>query len=181
MYDRECSQSIDEAFIQPWGVTGTILFHTCPQLVWWCSAGRWPHSLPLAPLLPSTLVPDPRARLAHGSSLEVLPRTWESLLGRCLLQDAGLWQEVELGSIVSAAWTCRFRRVPCCGEALNGTGLGPILWSSKRFLFYSVGIKYLLPVLTGVWHGLDFYQGKNPQPKTPNIPQAERFIIWWVD
>lgn len=48
-------------------------------------------------------------------------------------------------------------------------------------LFCDVGIKYLLPVLTGLWHGLDLYQGKNPQPKTPNIPQAERFIIWWVD
>lgn len=29
---------------------------------------------------------------------------WESLVGRCLLQVAGLWVEFELGSVVSAAW-----------------------------------------------------------------------------
>lgn len=73
-------------------------------------------------------------------------------MGRCLLQVAGLWLEFELGSIVSAPWNkCDVEiKKSSCFWTNSDTHSGPFSGVLNPNLFYDVGIKYLLPVLTGV-------------------------------
>lgn len=70
----------------------------------------------------------------------------------CLLQVAGLWVEFELGSVVSAAWNeldMKIRKSSCSWRNADMYS-GPLSGVPNPNLFYDVGIKYLLPVLTGV-------------------------------
>lgn len=54
-------------------------------------------------------------------------------MGRCLLQAAGLWLELELGSIVSAAWNKLDVWIRKSSRLWRNTDThsGPVLWSSK--------------------------------------------------